>query len=303
MSSARDISGEPAPVDDRTTRAPIRDAAITCFADHGIVGTTVRKIATAADVSPGLVIHHFGSMEGLRAECDDHVAESIRRYKRSAISEGPNVDVLAALRGSEAMPWLGYLVAVLADDSPTVARLVDELVADAEGYLALGVETGMIRPSPNPRGRAAMLLIWSLGALVLHQHVERILGVDLTDPNIAESPTDRGVCRPRLRDHGRRRTHRSLCRTPEAGVSAAGRQERNHQRRRPPDPFGGPVEVTERGTTMTDEIAIHCDGLTKHYGKVEALNDLDLDIRPGEIFGFSGAERCGQDHHDQDPHG
>jgi AcrR family transcriptional regulator len=189
MSSTSGFSSEPAPVDDRTTRARIRDAAITCFTDNGITGTTVRKIAAAAEVSPGLVIHHFGSMEGLRAECDDHVAESIRRYKRSAISEGPNVDVLAALRGSEAMPWLGYLVAVLADDSPTVARLVDELVADAEGYLALGVETGVIRPSPNPRGRAAMLLIWSLGALVLHQHVERILGVDLTDPNIAESPT------------------------------------------------------------------------------------------------------------------
>jgi AcrR family transcriptional regulator len=188
VSSAHEASRESAPVDDRTTRARIRDAAIACIADNGISGTTVRRIAAAAGVSAGLVIHHFGSMEGLRAECDDYVAESIRRYKRSAISEGPSLDVLAALRRTEAMPWLGYLVAVLADDSPTVARLVDELVADAEGYLELGVETGMIRPSPNPRGRAAMLLLWSLGALVLHQHVERILGVDLTDPNIAENP-------------------------------------------------------------------------------------------------------------------
>jgi AcrR family transcriptional regulator len=189
VGSVHEVSRDSAPVDDRTTRARIRDAAIACIADNGISGTTVRRIATAAGVSAGLVIHHFGSMEGLRAECDDHVAESIRRYKRSAISEGPSLDVLAALRGSEAMPWLGYLVAVLADDSPTVALLVDELVADAEGYLELGVETGMIRPSPNPGGRAAVLLLWSLGALVLHQHVERILGVDLTDPNIAESPT------------------------------------------------------------------------------------------------------------------
>ena len=45
---------------------------------------------------------------------------------------------------------------------------------------------------------------------------------------------------------------------------------------------------------MTKEIAIHCDGLTKHYGKVEALNDLDLDIRPGEIFGFLGPNGAGK---------
>ncbi len=177
-----------APADDRTTRARIRDAAIECFARNGIAGTTVRKIATSAGVSPGLVIHHYGSMERLRSECDDHVAASIRSYKRAAIAEGPGLDVLAALRGSQAKPWMAYLVAVLGDDSPTVADLVDELVTDAEGYLALGVETGMVRPSANPRGRAAILMLWSLGALVLHRHVERILGVDLTDPDIMETP-------------------------------------------------------------------------------------------------------------------
>ena len=188
MSSAREPAGTTAPVDDRTTRARIRDAAIECFGEHGISGTTVRKIAAAAGVSPGLVIHHFGSMDDLRVECDDHVAASIRRYKRAAIAQGPGLDVLAALRGSGAKPWVGYLVAVLGDDSPTVARLVDELIDDAESYLALGVETGMVRPSPNPRGRAAVLLLWSLGALVLHRHVERVLGVDLTDPDITENP-------------------------------------------------------------------------------------------------------------------
>jgi ABC-2 type transport system ATP-binding protein len=45
---------------------------------------------------------------------------------------------------------------------------------------------------------------------------------------------------------------------------------------------------------MTRQIAIHCDGLTKHYGRVEALNDLDLDIRSGEIFGFLGPNGAGK---------
>jgi ABC-2 type transport system ATP-binding protein len=45
---------------------------------------------------------------------------------------------------------------------------------------------------------------------------------------------------------------------------------------------------------MTDQIAIHTDGLTKHYGDVKALVDLNLDIRPGEIFGFLGPNGAGK---------
>ena len=195
MSSTRALS-EDSVADDRTTRARIRDAAIACFAESGIDATTARMVAASAGVSPGLVIHHFGSMDGLRSECDRHVASTIREYKRDAISAGPDLDVLAALRGANAGPVMAYLAAVLVDDSPIVANLVDELVADAEGYLEFGVETGMVKPSANPRGRAAVLFLWSLGALVLHRHVRRILGVDLTNTDIGTDPAIAGYAGP-----------------------------------------------------------------------------------------------------------
>lgn len=40
--------------------------------------------------------------------------------------------------------------------------------------------------------------------------------------------------------------------------------------------------------------AICAEGLTKHYGKIEALNNLDLEIQPGEIFGFLGPNGAGK---------
>lgn len=171
-------------MDDRTAKARIRDAAIECFAEHGLAGTTARKVAAAADVSPGLVIHHFGSMDGLRSACDEHVVATIRDYKTGAMAEGPGLDILGALRHAPTESLMGYLATVLHDDSPRVSKLVDDLVADAEAYLQLGVETGMVRPSSDPRARAAVVVLWSLGALALHHHVQRILGVDLTDPDI-----------------------------------------------------------------------------------------------------------------------
>ena len=45
---------------------------------------------------------------------------------------------------------------------------------------------------------------------------------------------------------------------------------------------------------MTDHVAIHTEGLTKHYGDFPALVDLNLDVRVGEIFGFLGPNGAGK---------
>ena len=45
---------------------------------------------------------------------------------------------------------------------------------------------------------------------------------------------------------------------------------------------------------MSDQPTIRTERLTKHYGKLEALVDLDLAIAPGEIFGFLGPNGAGK---------
>jgi ABC-2 type transport system ATP-binding protein len=40
--------------------------------------------------------------------------------------------------------------------------------------------------------------------------------------------------------------------------------------------------------------AIQTERLTKHYGSVRALNELSLEVRPGEIFGFLGPNGAGK---------
>jgi AcrR family transcriptional regulator len=172
-----------APADaDLTARARIRDAAIARFAAVGVGRTTVRDIAADAGVSPALVIHHYGSKDALRVACDQHVAAVVREGKSAAMAAGAQLDPLAALRqAGEGPPVLRYLATTLVDGSPHVAELVDELVADAEAYMEQGVASGMLRPTDDPRGRATVLTLWSLGALVLHEHVGRLLGVELTD--------------------------------------------------------------------------------------------------------------------------
>jgi AcrR family transcriptional regulator len=170
-----------APDPDRTAAARIRDAAIARFAAAGVAATTVREIAADAGVSPALVIHHYGSKDALREACDQHVAATIRDRKLEAMAQGPGMDPLAALReAGQGPPLLRYLARTLVDGSPHVAALVDELVEDAVAYMDEGVASGLVRPSEHARERAIVVTMWSLGALVLHEHITRLAGIDLT---------------------------------------------------------------------------------------------------------------------------
>ena len=80
-------------VDDRTARARIRDTALELFAEHGEGMVTMRQIAEQAGVSPALVVHHFGSKDGLR----DAVVEHVRAWLDELIDRSAQPDVTTDL--------------------------------------------------------------------------------------------------------------------------------------------------------------------------------------------------------------
>lgn len=174
--------------DDLTARARLRDAAMAVVAEQGMQGFSARKVAARAGVSPGLVAHHFGSMDGLLAACDHHVAGAIREEKSAGLNGGlTGMDFLAAGRNSPTAELLPYLARRLSHgDAPRVAQLVDELIADAVDYLRTGEAAGYVTPSEDPTARAAYVTLSALGLVALSSHVERHLAVDLTSSTLGE---------------------------------------------------------------------------------------------------------------------
>ncbi|WP_327581311.1 TetR family transcriptional regulator [Nonomuraea sp. NBC_00507] len=167
--------------EDLTARARIRDAAIQHFGDHGYEGATLRGIAETAGVSPGLVRHHFGSKQGLREACDEHLIRMIRQVNeqtRAGMASGALASVIAAR--SALGPYQRYMMRALAEGA--ASALFDELVRQSVPWL---VEADKSRPDPptvDVKIRAAIVVAMAVSVGVLHGHVSRAMGVDVSSP-------------------------------------------------------------------------------------------------------------------------
>ena len=154
--------------DDLTTAARIRAAAVAAFGEHGF-GVGMRAIAADAGVSPGLVIHHFGSKDALRAACDEHVLRVIRETEGETYTRGSPADWLAQLAAlDEYAPMVGYLVQALLAGGDLAATLLERMTQDAEGYLAEAVAAGRMKPSRDPAARASFVVDLGMGAVLAY---------------------------------------------------------------------------------------------------------------------------------------
>ncbi|MDF9876238.1 TetR/AcrR family transcriptional regulator [Cellulosimicrobium cellulans] len=152
---------------DLTTRARIRDAAIERFARDGF-GASVRSVAADVGVSHALVVHHFGSKDGLRQVCDEHVLEQIRTAKAETIVGASSGTFLQHFTTAEQYATLvGYVLRSLLDGGPLARTFVQHMVDDAEQYVGTAVDAGVAVPSRDERRRARYLTLSAMGAMLL----------------------------------------------------------------------------------------------------------------------------------------
>ncbi|OBF84356.1 TetR family transcriptional regulator [Mycobacterium sp. 852002-51163_SCH5372311] len=172
---------------DLTATARIRDAAIEQWGQHGFdVG--LRAIAEAAGVSAALVIHHFGSKDGLRRACDEFVAEEIRTEKSEAIRSNDPATWFAAMAEIESFaPVMAYLVRSMQSGGELAMMLWHRMIDNTGEYMEEGVRAGTVKPSRDPQARAKYLALSGGGAFLLYLQMH-------------QTPTD---LRAVLRDYAR----------------------------------------------------------------------------------------------------
>lgn len=170
---------DPAPDSDLTAKARIRNSALDLFAARGVDATSIRTIAADAGVTPGLVVHHYGTKERLREAVDDRVVRLVadalaaapRGTSRRAVRSARDASVAAML---EANPQVvDYLRRVLLDPAGDAGGLLEK-VADLTAQQIRELQQAQLASTGRPMAeRVGEILMGQLGQLFLQPLVDR----------------------------------------------------------------------------------------------------------------------------------
>lgn len=169
---------------DLTAAATIREMAMQLFAERGAAQVTIREIASAAGVSPSLVIHHFGSKDGLKDAVDVRATALVERFVAELVDPsqgGSTATSLAAVFAErfEQEPVLpAYIRRLLVDGGPAAESLFRSLFDATLSGLASLEELHLVRPAVEARVRAAFLLVNDLAVVLLRDQLRAVLAID-----------------------------------------------------------------------------------------------------------------------------
>lgn len=173
---------DPPPPAEPTLKERIRDAALSCFAVRGIAATTLRAIAEAADVSIGLIQHHFRTKAALTAAVDQYVLQTVSEaLEAPTLSEPPSDSLNEAGRRLTALmverpDVMTYLGRALAEGSALGWVIFTGLVGISAGQGEQFGRQGKLRADLDPDWGALNPLILRIGAIILHPYIELYLG-------------------------------------------------------------------------------------------------------------------------------
>jgi len=174
---------------DTTARAQIRDCALKLFGERGLDAATVRDIAACAGVSPGLVLHHFGSKQGLREAVDAHVMSMFDAMLATALEDpdafatgdtqtvGSFAELFAAVTPVDS-PIPAYLQRLLLSGDPVGRQLFRQWFQLTQTAVDAMAANGNLRPTSDRDAMAAFLLVNDLAMILLHDHVADAIGTD-----------------------------------------------------------------------------------------------------------------------------
>jgi AcrR family transcriptional regulator len=153
--------------------------ALAGFARQGVSATSIREVAAAADVSPGLVQHYFPSKAALRAAVDAHVTEVARAALSVREVEGDPVEDIAArltaLVGEHFLALL-YVARGVAEGDEAALAIFDTLTGLCREQLADFQRRKLLRADLDLEWAALHTVLINLGTVVMEPGVSRQLG-------------------------------------------------------------------------------------------------------------------------------
>ena len=180
--------------EDLSPYAKIRHAALELFARGGVDATSVRAIAKAAGVSPGLVQHYFPSKADLRNAVDQYVLE----VTATAFANLPGPGTTSASRVEEISQRviglfreraLGqrYVARGLIDTDERALAIFDAVFQLVKQLIEEDVREGRAEPDLDLTWAALHVVVYHFGVVLLEHAINR----QLPDPIRSEPGLER----------------------------------------------------------------------------------------------------------------
>lgn len=182
-----------ASVEDLSPSARIRNAALELFARRGVDATSVRAIAQAAGVSPGLVQHYYPTKTALRDAVDRYVLQ----VTASAYSDLPHGEVTSAGRVEEIGQRVTamfrdraaghrYVARGLIDRDERALQMFDSLFELVQSLVDEDVREGRMHSDIDLTWAALHVLVFHFGVVLLEHAINRRLPEPLRTPGQLE---------------------------------------------------------------------------------------------------------------------
>jgi TetR/AcrR family transcriptional regulator, regulator of cefoperazone and chloramphenicol sensitivity len=154
-------------------------AALEGFARDGVKATSIRDVASAAGVSPGLVQHYFPSKAALRAAVDERVTAAAREALAVRRVEGDIIEDLAerlTALVADHFVALRYVARGVAESDEAALAIFDTLMDLCREQLAELQQRGMLRADLDLDWAAMHTVLINLGTVIMEPGVSRQLG-------------------------------------------------------------------------------------------------------------------------------
>ncbi len=168
-------------VDNPSTREQICEAALRGFAESGVAATSIRDVAAAAGVSPGLVQHHFATKDALRNAVNEYVVERAAETF-AELPSGQSAEEIQTELGDRVTGWarehpeaLLYVARLAADEDPSALEIFDAFVGIADQQWRRLADEGMLRPDVDLQWAPLQAIVLILGTALFEGAIGRHL--------------------------------------------------------------------------------------------------------------------------------
>ena len=163
------------------------EVAVNVLAREGFAGSSLRMIAVEAGVSPALLVHHFGSRQGLIEEAinktlgewldakDDLTAAGLTE----ALKQWPEV-------AEDGQTKLQFFKQLMVAGGKPAQHLFERMVFEAKSRLEVFQNQGLMKPMSDVESAAVLMASYALAPLLMGEQIKKVLGGDFFDPKVSE---------------------------------------------------------------------------------------------------------------------